>query len=66
MYLAEDLRVLENSDPERFHNVIVNIFDMSLEGALMIPQHTLAQLKTRFFLKVAAPIRSQIQIYRAI
>ena len=66
MHLLDALIILENEDPERFHNVIVNIFDIVLKGAPMIPPHDLAQIELNIFLKVAAHIRSQVHMSRSI
>ena len=52
------LGVLEDYDSEGFHNVIVNIVDMVLEGAMMFLPHDLTQLKPNIFLKVDAYFRA--------
>ena len=62
MNIPDALIVLEYADPERFYNIIANIFDMVLEGAPMIPPHDLSQLKPYLILKVSAPVRYQVYI----
>ena len=62
MHLTDAINVLYISDPERFHYFIVNIFDVVLVGAPVIPPHALPQLKPNIFLKVTAPIWPQINI----
>ena len=66
MHLTDVLCVLDNYDPERFHNVIANIFDVVLVGAMMLPPHALPQLEQNMFIKFVAPNRSQIHITRCI
>ena len=39
-----DLRVMEDAGPERLHNIIVGVFYMVLEDALMFPPHAASQL----------------------
>ena len=41
MHLTDALGVLDNADYERFHNVILNIFDVVLEDAPMPFPHDL-------------------------
>ena len=38
------LRVMEDSDPEKVHNIILGVFYMVLEDALMFPPHAASQL----------------------
>ena len=53
---------MENTDPERFYNFIVNIFDVVLEGASMLPPHAILQLKPNIFLKVDVPVSARVSI----
>ena len=45
MHLADTLSVLDNNDPIRLNNIIVDIFYMVLEGAPMLPSHAISKLK---------------------
>ena len=56
------ISVLNHLKTERFHNFIVNIFDMVLESDPMLPPHAFAQLELNLFLKVASHIRSHVYI----
>ena len=62
MHLVNALIVVDNADPEWYHKFIVNIFDMVLEGAPMLPPHALFQLEPNIFLEVATLIPSQMHI----
>ena len=39
------LNEMEYYDPERLHNIIVDVFHMVLEGAPMFPPHDISQLQ---------------------
>ena len=56
------LGVLENSDSEGFHNIVVNIFDVILEDAPIYPPHALLELEPNIFLKVKAYVHTQVHI----
>ena len=60
MHIMDVLSVMEYYNPEMLHNIIANIFYMVLQGALMLPPHNLTQLEPQLFIKVAAPIWSQV------
>ena len=66
MHIEDVLSVLENSDFEGFHNVIVNIFDVVLVDAMMPLLHSLPQLKLNLIPKVYASIVSQLHNPQAI
>ena len=66
MYCVDVLGILDNSDPESFHNDIVNIFNILLESAPMLPLHALSQLGPNQFLKVAVLIMFQVHIILSI
>ena len=66
MHLADTLILMYNADTERFQMFIVNIFNMVLVNALMPHTHALVQLEPNIFLKVAAPIWSQVGISRYV
>ena len=51
MHLIDALGVLENSNSEEFHNIIVNIFDLILEYTSVFLPHALTQLEPNLFLK---------------
>ena len=50
------LGVQENSDSERFHNIIVNLFDVILEYTPMFIPHAIPHIKPNTFLKLYAII----------
>ena len=62
MHLTDALSILENSDSEGFHHIIMNIFDMILEYTPMFLPHALPQLEPNLLLKFDALIHSQISI----
>ena len=59
VHLADALSVLDNSNHESFHNLIVNIFDVVMESALFLPSYALAKLVPNIFLRVYAQIAPQ-------
>ena len=56
------LSILENSYSERFHNFIVNIFDVALVHAPMPLPNNLPQIEPNIFLKVDTSVASQLHI----
>ena len=66
MHLADSISVLEDSDPEWLHNIIVCVFDMVLEGAPVIPSHVLSRLEPQLLLMVGTMLRSSEHIYQYV
>ena len=66
VHLTDAISVLENDDSEGFHNVVVNIFDVTLIDYMMPLPHTLPQLKPNIFLKFNASVASQVHIPQAV
>ena len=62
MHIHNALSVAENSDTEWFHNIIVNLFQVVLVDALVLPPHALSQLKLNPPLEVDAFIKYQLGI----
>ena len=62
MHLYNALDVAENSDTEWFHNIIVNVFQVVLLEASVIPPHALTQLEPNFLLETNTFIKSQVGI----
>ena len=60
------LSVLENSESERIHNVIVGVFDVVLEVLPVFPPHDIYQLEPQLLIKVVAPLRSADRISQYI
>ena len=60
MYLKDAIIVMDNSDSDWFHNIIMNIFDVVLEDALMLFLYALPQLEPNLFIKVDASVASQL------
>ena len=54
MHLLKAFSIAENSNSEGFHNIIVNVFDVILEYALILPLYALSQLKPNLLIKVDA------------
>ena len=64
--IVDTISELDNSDPGGFHNVIVNIFYVVLEGSLVPLPHVLTQLEPNISIKVNASITSQLHIPWAV
>ena len=52
MNLHHALGIVENPNTEWFHNIIVNIFQVVLVDASVLPSHALPQLEPKLLLKV--------------
>ena len=60
MHLYNALDVAENSDTEWFHNIIVNVFQVVLIDAPVLPPHEFPQLEKNIPLKVDAFTKFQL------
>ena len=63
MHITDNLSALENSDNERLHNIIVDVFDVVLEGLPVFPPHDISQIEPQLLLKVGAPFQSADRVF---
>ena len=56
------ISVQENYKPKRFHNIIVNVFDLILYYTLILLPRALFQLEPKLLLGVDALVQSQVGI----
>ena len=66
MYLVDAFSVLENSDSEGFHNIIVNIFDLALLDSKMPLPRAIPQLEPNIFLKFDVSVALQVHIPQSV
>ena len=62
MHILDAFIVTDNYDSEGFHNIIVNLFDVILKFATMLPPHALSQLEPNILLVVDALVQSNVVI----
>ena len=62
MHLLNTLNLTENPKTEWFHSNTTNVFYVVLKDAVVLPTHTLFQLKTNLLFEVGALVHSQVGI----
>ena len=60
MHLLDALSVVDNSNSEGFHNIIVNLFTVVLEYTPRFLLHALSQLEPSMLLKIDVLVHVQI------